>query len=37
VHASVERVRSRTDSLRQAFGALETDTSVSGTTRREFG
>jgi CheY-like chemotaxis protein len=37
VRASVERVRSRTDSLRQAFGALEADASVSGATRREFG
>jgi CheY-like chemotaxis protein len=37
VHAAVERVRRRTGSLRQAFGALEADSPVAGTTRREFG
>ncbi len=34
---AVERVRTRTRSLRQAFGALEVGDAVSGTTRREFG
>ncbi len=35
--AAVDRVQSRTRSLRQAFGALEAGEAVSGTTRREFG
>jgi CheY-like chemotaxis protein len=34
---AVDRVQSRTRSLRQAFGALEAGEAVSGTTRREFG
>lgn len=35
--AAVERVQSRTRSLRQVLGALEAGEAVSGTTRREFG
>ncbi len=37
IAAAVELVRKRTGSLRQAFGALEADGPVAGTTRREFG
>lgn len=32
-----DRVRSRTQSLRQVFGALEPGAGVAGATRREFG
>ena len=34
---AVDRVRTRTRSLRQAFGALEPGAGVAGATRREFG
>jgi CheY-like chemotaxis protein len=35
--AAVDRVQSRTRSLRQVLGALDAGEAVSGTTRREFG
>jgi len=34
---TADRVRTRTRSLRQVFGALDPGTAVSGATRREFG
>ena len=37
LHQASERVRTRTRSLRQVFGALEPGAGVAGATRREFG